>query len=149
MPRYGLTGEVPVINNLLVGAPTNFSMPLVKAGFLTTFHRVADGNCQNATIVAGLPLHLSSKSNGRGRGGVNSRQRFLGYTTSIMCGASCQQSASVSQFMPWIFVEELQQAKNAHSAQRKDFPLWKVTTANCPTSPLQSRLRGGMALMPR
>ena len=35
-----LTGEVPVINSLLVGTPTNFSMPFVKAGFLTTFHRV-------------------------------------------------------------------------------------------------------------
>ena len=38
-----LTGEVPVINYLLVGTPTIFSMPFVKTGFLTTFHRVEDG----------------------------------------------------------------------------------------------------------
>ena len=38
-------------------------------------------------------------------------------TTSIVCGASIQQSASVSQFVPWTFVEGLQQAKNARSAR--------------------------------
>ena len=38
-------------------------------------------------------------------------------TTFIVCGASIQQSASVSQFVPWTFVEGLQQAKNARSAR--------------------------------
>ena len=33
---------------------------------LTIFHRVTDGNRQNATTAAGLPVHLSSRSNGRG-----------------------------------------------------------------------------------
>ena len=38
-------------------------------------------------------------------------------TTSIVCGVSIQQSASVSQFVPWTFVEGVQQAKNARSAR--------------------------------
>ena len=41
---------------------------------------------------------------------------FFSYTTSIVYGASFQQSASVSQFMPWMFVEGIQQAKNARIA---------------------------------
>ena len=145
-----LTGEVPVINNLLVGAPTNFSLPFVKAGFLTTFHRVADGNCQGTTTVAGLPLHLSSKSNGRGRGGVNSRQRFL-----CVHNFDCvwHLVSTVSKCFTICALDICGRAsagkKKARSARRKDFPLWKVTTANCPTTPLQSGLRGGVALMPR
>ena len=38
-------------------------------------------------------------------------------TTSIVCGASIQQSASVSQFVLETFVEGLQQAKKPHSAR--------------------------------
>ena len=37
-------------------------------------------------------------------------------TTSIVCGASIQQSASVSQFVPWTFVEGCQQVENARRA---------------------------------
>ena len=42
---------------------------------------------------------------------------FFAYTTSVVCGASFQQSVSVPQFMPWMFVEGLQQAKNARIAR--------------------------------
>ena len=38
------------------------------------------------------------------------------YTTLIVCGAPIQQSASVSQFVLWMFVKGLQQAKNTRSA---------------------------------
>ena len=41
------TGEVLVISDLVVGTPAGFSVPLVlQQVFLTTFHRVADGNCR-------------------------------------------------------------------------------------------------------
>ena len=42
---------------------------------------------------------------------------FFVYTTSIVYGASFQQSAKFHQFMPWMFVEGLQQAKNARIAR--------------------------------
>ena len=69
-----------------------------------------------------LPLHLSSRSNGRGRGGINPANASFASKTSIIYGASIQQSASVSQFVPWTFVEGLQQAKNARSARCVEGP---------------------------
>ena len=43
------------------------------------------GNRPNATTAAGLPVHLSSRSNGRGGSGVNSCQRFL-----RVCNFDCE-----------------------------------------------------------
>ena len=68
-------------------------------------------------LPPGLPLHLSSKSNGRGRGGVNTRQLFLCVHNFDCVWHLVQQSACVSQFMPWMCVEGLQQAKNARCAR--------------------------------
>ena len=65
--------QVLVISNLVVGA----SVPLVLRQVSNHFHRITHGNRQNATTAAGLPVHLSSRSNGRGGSGVNSCQRFL------------------------------------------------------------------------
>ena len=112
------TGEVLVISDLVVGTPAGFSVPLVLQQVfspLPTASQMVTAKApplppvflcispQDQTVVvevASIPANAS-----------------FAYTTSIVCGASFQQSASVSQFMPWMFVEGLQQAKNARSAR--------------------------------
>ena len=84
---------------------------------LTIFHRVTDGNCQGATTVAGLPFISPQDQTVVVEVASIPANASFASTTSIVCGASIQQSASVSQFVPWMFVEGLQQAKNARSAR--------------------------------
>ena len=112
------TGEALVISDLVVGTPSGFSVPLVLRQVFSPFSTASQIvtakapplppvflciSLQDQTVVvevASIPANAS-----------------FAYTTSIVCGASFQQSASVSQFMPWMFVEGLQQAKNARSAR--------------------------------
>ena len=51
---------------------------------------------QNATTAANLLVHLSSRSNGLVEVALIPANASFASTTSIVCGASIQQSASVS-----------------------------------------------------
>ena len=75
---------------------------------LTIFHRVTDGNCQGATTAAGLPLHPPRNQTVVVEVASIPANASFASTTSIVCGASIQQSANFSQFALWTFVEGLQ-----------------------------------------
>ena len=101
----------------LLGTPTGFSVPLemrqVSHHFPPRYrwYLPKRHHCRRSSF------HLSSRSNGRGGGGINSCQHFLRVHNFDSYGASIQQSARVSQFVPWTFLKGLQQAKNARSAR--------------------------------
>ena len=64
--------------------------------FLTVFHHVTDGNCQGATTAAGLRfISPQVQTVAVEVASIPSNVSFAS-TTSIVCGASIQQSAGVS-----------------------------------------------------
>ena len=100
-----LTGEMFVISDLVAGPAYWFECAARAAAGFSPFSTASQMVTAKAPPLP--PVFL----------GFSPRIQTVVVEVSTVCGATIQQSANISQCVPWTFVGGLQQAKNARSAR--------------------------------